>query len=235
MKVYNHYMQAELNAIAVYYDSDGEAHAVYDESALKRLAKMLNNRIKNHRQNVVLIEGGTGSGKSTVGIYLARLMDPKWSLEENYVYSSKDLKRSLRSKTTDRITLFDEAAVSLNSLDYAKKDNKIMSGMFDTMRSRRWTSILIAPAIKEISGRVREIHGDYLLKCPAESPIPGYSATGFVKIYRHKLRDFGDPYYQLIATCIFPDMQPGIKAQYEAIKSRHQDDYLDKWLGEDDD
>ena len=234
MKVWNNYMQAELNAIAWYYDNEGQLHAIYDESALKRLAKMLNNRIKNHKQNVVMISGPTGSGKSTLGIGLCRYMDPKWSLEENYVYSLSDIRRSLRAKPTDRITLFDEAAISLNSLDYAKKDNKIMAGMFDTMRSLRWTSVLIAPSEREISSRVRDIHADYMLKCPADPPIPGYSATGFCKIYKHKFRDFGDPYYQLIATCIFPPMQPGIAEQYEAIKRRHQDAYLEAFLKDDD-
>ena len=233
VKVWNNYLKAELNAIAFYY-SDNKLRAVYDEGALKRLAQLLNNRIKNHRQNVILIEGGTGSGKSTLGITLCRYMDPKWDLASSYVYSSKDFKRMLRARSTDLIALFDEAAVSLNSLNYAKKDDKILSGTFDTMRSRRWTSILIAPDKKEINSRIREIHCDYMLKCPAESPIPGYSATGFCKIYKHKFRDFGEPYYQLIATCIYPDLQPGLKPVYDQIKSQHQDAYLDKWLEEDD-
>lgn len=234
IKVWNNFMQCELTAIAFYYDSEGEIHAIYDESALKRFAQILNNRIKMHKQNVVLIEGPTGSGKSTLGVAVARYMDPKWNLEENYIYSAKDFKKSLRARTTDRITLFDEAAVSLNSLNYARKDDKIMSGAFDTMRSRRWTSILIAPDKKEINSRVRDIHCDFMLKCPAEAPIRGYSATGFCKIYKHVLRDFGEPYYQLMATAIYPDMPPGLKAVYEPIKSQHQDDYLDKWLSEDD-
>lgn len=231
VKVWNHYLQAVLTAVAFYYN-DGELCAVYDESALKRFAQILNNRIKNHRQNVILIEGGTGSGKSTVGVTLARFMNPKWDLAENYVYYAKDFKKLLRSRSTDLIVLFDEAAVSLNSLNYAKKDDKKMSGAFDTMRSRRWTSILIAPDKKEINSRIREIHSDYMIKCPAESPIPGYSSTGFCKIYKHKLRDFGEPYFQLIATCIFPDMPPGLKETYDQIKSQHQDEYLDGWLGE---
>lgn len=233
-KVWNNYLQAELNALTFYYDSEGDLHAVYDESALKRLANLLNNRIKNHKQNVVLVEGPTGSGKSTAGITLCRYMDPKWNLEENYVYSAKDFKKSLRAKATDRITLFDEAAISLNSLNYARKDDKMMSGAFDTMRSRRWTTILIAPSKKEINGRVRDIHCDYMLKCPAVAPIKGYYATGFCKIYKHVQRDFGEPYFQLLATCIFPDMPPGLKLIYDRIKSQHQDDYLDKWLEEDD-
>lgn len=234
VKVWNNFMQCELNAIAFYYDSEGEMHAVYDESALKRFAQMLNNRIKNHKQNVVLIEGSTGSGKSTLGIALCRYMDPKWDLESSYVYYGKDFKKLLKARKTDLITLFDEAAVSLNSLNYARKDDKLMSGAFDTMRSRRWTSILIAPDKKEINSRIREIHCDYMLKCPAEPPIRGYSATGFCKIYKHVQRDFGEPYFQLIATCIFPDMPPGLKPIYEKVKSQHQDEYLDKWLQEDD-
>lgn len=226
-------MQCELNALAFYYNDD-QLCAVYDEGALKRFAQMLNNRLKNHRQNVILVEGGTGSGKSTVGVALARYMYPKWDLESNYVYHAKDFKKHLRSKSTDLIMLFDEAAVSLNSLNYAKKDDKKMSGAFDTMRSRRWTSILIAPDKKEINSRVREIHCDYMIKCPAEAPIKGYSATGFCKIYKHVLRDFGEPYFQLIATCIFPDMPPGLKEVYDRIKSQHQDEYLADWLEEDD-
>lgn len=234
LKVWNNYLQCELNLLATYYDSEGTEHGVYDEGALKRLAIMLRSRIENHRQNVVLIDGPTGSGKSYLGIYLARCIDPKWILEENFVYSTKDLKKSLRARTHDRVTLFDEASISLNSLDYAKKDSKIMAGLFDTMRSRRWTSILIAPANKEINSRVRDIHADYMLKCPPQAPIPGYRATGFCKIFKRIHREFGDPYDQLIATCIYPPLPPDLAERYEAIKAAHQDDYLGKWLAEDD-
>ncbi len=227
-KVYNRFFKKSMDVVA-FYDSGDKA--IYKD-ALKELARVLKARLKAKRQNVVLVTGPTGSGKSTVAIQLARFMDPKWRIDENYVYSSKDLKRKLKDPSSSPITLFDEASVSLNSSNSQRKDDKMMVVLFDTMRSLGWTSILCIPDEMSLNKRVREYHVDFMLKCPARSPLIGYDPRGIVNIYKREYRDFGKPYYQLWGASLYDKLQPGIDSQYQAIKREHQRQLIAEFIGD---
>ena len=112
---------------------------------LDLFVKELKENIKKGYQNIIVIEGGTGSGKSSAAIWLAKTMDPKWSISENYIYSLEDLKKKLdkadHGEKVSPISLFDEAVVSLNSRNSSRTEDKDMLILFNTMRSRGWHNI----------------------------------------------------------------------------------------------
>lgn len=193
------------------------------KDALRELAEVLNARVADKKQNVVVCIGPTGSGKSMAALYTIKCMKPRWSVEKNLVYGADDLKRKLRDyRTSDPVTLFDEGSVVLNSYNHMKGDDIQITVMFDTMRSLGWTSFICVPSLPSLNKRIREFHIDYLIRCPSRSPVSGYDPRGFATIYRFESRDWGQPWFRPMATTLF-DLPPDkTRAKYEKTKFDHQ-------------
>lgn len=225
---YNKYFDCELPI--VYANSN----LVVYEDLLKPFAKTLKKRIKDNHQNTVLIEGRTGSGKSTLAIELCYLLDAKWDLAENYIYSSGDLKKKLKNQdSSSPISLLDEGSVSLNSNNSQRTDDKRLTVLMDTCRSLGWTTIICIPNRNDLNKRIRENHIDFLIKCPNETVVPGYSKRGFCRLYAHVYRDWCGDYWHPIGTTIFPKMDKKTQTLYEEIKKKHQLDLISKFVADD--
>lgn len=221
---YNSYFKREL---PVYYVDD---YVVVYDDLLSPLAKLLKTRIKAHYQNTILIEGGTGSGKSTIGVQLCQMVDKNWSLAEDYVYGSEDLKNKLAKPNTSPVSLLDEGSVSLNSYNSLRADDKMLTVLMDTWRSLGKTTIICIPNRNDLNKRIRTNHIDYLIKCPAQSPIPGRKARGFCELYIHRYRDWGDDWWKPIGLTRFPKLDRKTQAEYDKIKLSHQMDLIDKFV-----
>ena len=234
--VKNRYLNATLGINQEYevvasYIEGGVVRYIYVD-LITPFAAVLRQRIKDDHQNIVLVSGGTGSGKSNAAVALARAIDPKWKIAENYIYSLDDLRNKLRSPNYSPVSLFDEASVSLNSNNSQTKDSKMMTVIFDTMRSRGQTYILCIPNMMNLNNRVREEHVDFLMLCPSISPIPGCDPRGMIKIYRRVDRDWAKSYFQLIGTALFQPMSTRLNNQYQKIKAEHQDILIDKFIAQ---
>lgn len=225
---HNSYFDRDLEIVAL--DNNGDP--IYSD-LLTPFAEMLKKRIRSKRQNIIAVVGGTGSGKSTLAIQLCRRIDYKWDLAENYIYSTEDLKRKLSRPDSSPINLFDEGSVSLNSSNSMQKDDKMMVVLFDTMRSRGWTTIICIPSLDSLNKRIRTYHLDYLIMCPNATPLRGYDKRGFAKIYEHVLRDWGQPWDKPIGTTLFDKLPPRIDKEYQAIKTEHQDLLIQRFINGD--
>lgn len=200
-------------------------------------AKELKKRVKNNFQNIVVFEGGTGSGKSSAAIRLAKTMDPKWSITDNYIYSLQDLKDKLHraemGEKVSPISLFDEAVVSLNSRNSMRSDDKNMLILFNTMRSRGWTTLLCVPSIFDLNKSLRATHVDFKIRCPDKPLLKGYDRRGFLEFSMAKRSEYsraGEPYWYLFAAGIFPPLEPSWDAEYQKLKNEKQDDLLAKFI-----
>ena len=195
--------------------------------------KELKQRVKNGYQNVIVIEGGTGSGKASAAIRLAKTMDPNWSITENYIYSLEDLKKKLErannGEKVSPISLFDEAVVSLNSRNSMRSDDKNMLILFNTMRSRGWTTILCVPSIFDLNKAVRATHVDYKLRCPDKAPIKGLPKRGFLEFSKAKRSEYSrsnEPYWYLFASGVYPPLEKEWNEEYQKLKFAKQDDLI---------
>lgn len=226
---YNSFFKKELEIVAT-YGADGQ-YCIYKD-AIPSMAKVLQDRIRRKYQNVVVFTGGTGSGKSTAAIHMARAMDRNWIMEPNYIYGVEDLKRKLGNPYSSPISLFDEGSVALNSGNSLRKEDKQMVVLFDTMRSLGWTSLICIPSLISLNKRIREYHIDYLCICPAQSPIPGYDPRGMLEIYEHRTRDWAKPYFKRICTTLFPPLKGKVLQEYEQIKKAHQMQLIRRFIEE---
>ena len=219
-----------------YYRKHNETILIGSDT-MDLFAKELKARVKNNYQNIIVIEGGTGSGKSTAAIRLAKTMDPKWSITDNYIYSLDDLKdkldRAEKGEKVSPISLFDEAVVSLNSRNANRVQDREMVILFNTMRSRGWTTILCVPSIFDLNKSVRATHVDYKLRCPDKPILKGYDRRGFLEFSKAKRSEYtrsGEPYWSLFACGVYGPLTEEWDREYQKLKNDKQDVLLNKFI-----
>ena len=196
-------------------------------------AKALNKRCKQDFQNIVVVDGGTGSGKSTFAIRLARAIDPNWKLSENYIYNVNDLKQKLENPRASPVSLFDEGSIILSSKNSLRGDDKEIIGLFDTMRTRHWTTIICCPSMFSLNKTLRTTHIDFRCLCPSESPIYGYQSRGFVHIHGHRRGDWNNnDFFPYLTTGVFDKLPRAIQTEYNEIKNLKQARLINDFIRE---
>jgi len=221
---------------AVYYRS-GMWVGVYSDT-FDIFVKVLAKRIKNHQQNVIIANGDTGSGKSTLVIEmcyeLAKTLNVPFDLvnekgePKDYIYSVDDLWAKIEDPNASPISLIDEAALVLNSKRSQSNDSLDVVNLFNTMRSRGWTTFLVSPGLYQINKDVRITHADFVLYCSSEddSFIPGVGRGLFevskAKRTRFAKKNGGEPYYVLLSTGIFKELPKKIDEIYQPLKQDAQ-------------
>lgn len=230
---YNKFLECELPVVATFRRKDG-LHCVYNE-VIPAFADVLRRRIEDDRQNVIAVTGETGSGKSSFAIQMCYAMGGKrWDLRSNYIYDVNDLKAKLDRARPSPISLFDEGSISLNSNNSMRGDDKMLVALFDTMRSRHWTTFICIPDIGMLNKRIREVHVDYVCRCPIQSVISGYDPRGFIQIYKRIRREWSDGYDKLIATGIYPPLDKKTERLYGAVKASAQARLIDQFVTSED-
>ena len=217
---YNRVLKCKLHALMPYKGGD---YWIYSD-LMTALARTLKQRIKQKHQNVVLVVGPTGSGKSTCALNLIYAMDPDWNIAENYVYSAEDLARKLKYRATaSKITLYDEGSVSLNSLNSIRRSDNMQVVLLDTCRSLGWTTIICIPSINDLNKRIRDHLIDYVLVCSNKPLDPRLEARGFFELYKPGRDTWAkSTYYHLIGAGTYKKIE-GKKAElYDRIKYEHQ-------------
>ena len=207
---------------------------VYSD-AFDIFVKTLANRIKRNLQNVVIVTGDTGSGKSTVTIELcmalAKLLGVSFDLDRDYMYGSEDLWEKLDDPNASPISLFDEGSVSLNSMNSRKTGDRDIVVILDTCRSRGLTTFIVLPDIRQCNPSIRRIHANFVLECSSiEHPfVKGYD-RGFFEVkdkrYSKKKRYDPDPWWNVLYTGIFGKLPEEIDKKYQKIKRSRQDGLL---------
>lgn len=222
-----------MHMIASYRKNHMEL-GIYSD-AFDEFAKLLVRRIKRNQQNVIMVEGSTGAGKSTFAILLcyelAKRLKVDFDLEKDYVYTMEDLLVKIQDPNASPINLIDEAVLVMNSKGSMTKQNRDMVDIFNTMRSLGWTTVLVAPSIFQIDKTMRLMHIDYKVHCSSEddSIIRGYG-RGFFEISKPKRYEYSkdaEPYWVLQLTGVFGKLPPRIDGLYQPIKLKAQRKLID--------
>lgn len=221
---WNNYLHRNMHAVATY---DGGTKAIYSDM-IHELGKLFRANLASDGQNVIVIEGQPGSGKSTLGIHLARAIQKDWSLESGYIYDEKDLIRKMKLNSTNQVFLFDEASLALNSRDSMTKSSRNILAILDTCRSRHNSIIFVLPAFDDLNKSVRDRLAQCRIYCcnKDDNVIAGYSSRGLFRVYFPRHGIFQDTYWQSIGMGVFARLDEDTQTDYTRVKQSHQDEYI---------
>ena len=231
--VMNPYLKRKMHKIRD-YEKDGQTRALYSD-LLPKFVAHLKRRLKNHRQNIIVIDGGTGSGKSTLMITMALLQDKKLDLNDSYIYYPRDMASRLQTiingQNKSNLNLFDEGSVILNSMNGRKTEDNDLIVLMDILRSWGMTSYICIPDYNDLNKRLKNHLVDYRISCPDEPLVPGYNSRGFYEIFKPSKRTFAkDTWWDCIGAGVYGPLPKKIDEPYQEIKKAHQIDQTQKYI-----
>jgi len=235
-KVHNKRYKNKIMHLVTSYVRYGLRLGVYSDG-FDKFIRILKNRINRKLQNVIVIEGDTGSGKSTLGIEVGKALAEKlgvsFDLAKDMVYSLDDLWDKLDDPNASPISLLDEGSVSLNSLNSRRTGDRDAVVLLDTMRSRGWTTIIVLPSIKNLNASVRRVHVNYVLECSSiDNPFVKGFDRGFFEVKDRreskKKRSDPDPWWNVLFTGIFGPLDEKTDKEYQTIKFNRQSKLIEE-------
>lgn len=224
--VWNSKLGANMHCVATYQGNKG----VYSDM-IHVLGKRFREALRSDEQVVIAIEGQPGSGKSTLGIHLAKAISPNWSLTKGYIYNEQDLSKRMAEKSTNNVFLFDEASLAVNSRDSMTKSSRNIIAVLDTCRSRHNSIIFVLPSFDDLNKSIRDRLCQYRMYCHSRTekllPDPEIKDNrGFFKVYCPRSGQFMDTYWTLQGAGIFQKLDPETQAEYDQIKLSHQEEFI---------
>ena len=124
--------------------------------------------IAAHYDNIIVIEGGEGKGKSNLAWEICKRFDPDVVMADCYVYDFDDLKEkilSLKGEDIGKIFWLDETSNMANNRAWMTQDNQYLVQLLEMMRSRGWTLVMNIPSKDRLDLYIREYRYKYLLTC----------------------------------------------------------------------
>lgn len=152
-KVYNKDARRYMHMVGTYRNFR-RIVGVYSD-AFDIFVNELATRIAHDQQNVIIIYGPTGSGKSSLAlnlcVALAKKIGTGFDLDKDYIYTAQDLFDKLQDPKANKINLFDEGSVTLSSMLATRKSDRDIVTLFNTMRSKHMTSIICNPTFEKVN------------------------------------------------------------------------------------
>lgn len=203
------------------------------DGLLEHLAEDMHANVDNDFDNLVVVSGKEGSGKSNMAYHLCKLYDPNFTIEDGYVYEYSSFIDKLTESSTsgaDRGKIFwmDEATNVASNRDSMQRDNKNFIQMLEMMRSRGWTLVMCIPSVSRLDKYIREYRLRYLLICKEMAWGTGGRSRGYVEVKIQK----GHELWGTLGYARFPKMEPEVKAEYERIKMSHQNEKMAEFQGQ---
>ena len=198
------------------------------------LAEDVRRNVSKEYDNLIVIDGPEGSGKSNCAIALCRAIDPDWSLDENYIYNYGEFVQAITSENTDdrkRVFLLDEGSLVANKRESMSEDSRRFVELLETMRSRGWTLVMCIPSAERLDIYIRENRMRYQLTCyeMAWDDVHKSVSRGYFEL---KMR-VGTGFERFRSVCYgtFPPMGDEDKQVYLKLKAESQRRLMDKIAG----
>lgn len=126
-----------------------------------RFIAHLRARIRQRWQNVIVVDGRTGVGKSSGGVDLAIGVEPNWDVGHT-AFSSEDALRQWRGLARGQVLLYDEGVLGLLSQGGRRNDEltRLVQAL-SIIRAKGITTIVCIPSIWMLDSFAREGLADF--------------------------------------------------------------------------
>ena len=201
------------------------------EDLLDEIAADMRKNIRDDYDNVVIVDGGEGSGKSNLMYQLLIRYDPNFSIERGYTYDADAFRAKIREGVDlGRTFWMDEGSIIANNRDWNSQNNKSFVKVLETCRSRHYTLGICIPAFERLDVYIREHRVRYLLHCePMEFLNGGMKRRGYCEV-RKKNDVTGE--LELIGYAEYDRMPDDVAAKYQELKSASQTKLFEDLYGE---
>lgn len=195
-----------------------EGHTEDKKGLTDRLVENMKENVANDYDNLVVICGAEGVGKSNMAVDLCKSYDPTFTVQDRYIYDFfpflQKLEKDFQEDGKGRAYLMDEATNLVSNRDWNKADNKHMIQLLEMFRSRGLTLVMCIPSFDRLDVYIREHRARFKIEC---KDLPKGKKFG------------GRGYYELtilpektVAHGKFPIMAAEDKRIYEALKEKSQ-------------
>ena len=141
-----------------FYPKTGRVFIQYVlENLLQRIVAYMHTNVSEDFDNIVVVDGIEGVGKSAITYIIAELFQPGFDFERQLTYTSDQLEAKLR-RGDDKHSVFwlDEAYELVGKRDWQKDDHKKFVKNLVKMRSRNWTLMMDIPRMEDCDAYIRD-------------------------------------------------------------------------------
>lgn len=198
---------------------------------IERVVEDMHSNISEDYDNVLMVAGGEGKGKSNISYYIAKTFDPEMDISKTLVYSWDQFLESVLSDHPQRVYWFDEAALVASNRDWNKEENTMLYKAVQVVRSMRLVIIFNIPSVRAIDAYIREFRTRYLIKAHEmrwnkdSEARRGYGEFFFAltEDERKRLKNPApEDFYRSVGYFEFPRMAGEDKRIYDEMKAKIQ-------------
>ena len=191
------------------------------EDLLDEIAADMRKNIRDDYDNVVIVDGGEGSGKSNLMYQLLIRYDPAFDIERGYTYDADAFRKKIREGgDIGRTFWMDEGSIIANNRDWNTQNNKSFVKVLETCRSRHYTLGICIPLFDRLDVYIREHRVRYWLHCePMTFSKGGFRQRGYCEV---KKRNDVTGQMELIGYAEYERMPEDVKEVYTQLKSSSQ-------------
>lgn len=189
---------------------------------LKLLAEDMHKNVRADYDNVLMIEGGEGSGKSTCCYDVIDAYSPGFDIKSVYVYNMQGIReRFADADYGGGVFWMDETSQVASNRTWQSEDNQDLVSILEVCRSKHMTLCGCVPSISRVDIYLREYRMRYLLRCkPMKFPTIGYKPRGIFELLK---RNNETNQMEHVGYGLFEDMPEQARAVYEPIKADFQE------------
>ena len=151
-----------------------------------KISYYMNNRLKNNLKNkikplllekdedaVIAIDGGEGTGKSTLAFQLGKYIDPTLDLKR-IVFNAEEFRNAVINAKKGQCIIFDEAFTGFSSRSSLSGVNRTLVSLMMQMRQKNLFVIIVLPTFFLLDKYVALFRTRFLIHCYKNKGIKGY-------------------------------------------------------------
>lgn len=197
------------------------------EDLLQKLADDMHKNVRADYDNVVMIEGGEGSGKSNLAWQVIKAYNPNFDIRQTYVYNMDGIRERFAAEDYGgNIFWMDETSQIASNRNWQSEDNKDLVSILEVCRSKHFSLVGCIPSISRADLYLREYRMRYLLRCkPMKFDSLGYRPRGVFELLKRN-NESGN--MEHVGYGLYDAMPEDAKLIYEPIKAEFQERFRRK-------